>query len=1314
MRDQINFSGDHRGATINIHTGPQPRDEPPLADALALLASMPLDTVPEPGLLPAGSVLRWSSNPRFVGRRDDLCGLARALHAGHDAAIVPPAVATGWGGVGKTQLAAEFAIRYGRYFAGGVFWVNASNAATLKADIAACGGIAGLGLFTGDERLGLDEQAAQVRIAWSSPTPRLVVFDDCDDEALVDAWRPPAGGARLLLTSRRASWRPDLGVSVHQIDVFARPASLDLLRAGRPDLRRDHAALDAIAEELGDLPLALHLAARYLERYRRTGAGDPARYLETLRASELLTHASMTSGDGSPTGHDQHVARTFLVSYDRLKDDGPIDALARVALGFAAWLAPGETIERSFLEALLSMDLRDGSAINEQKVVEHGALFEDAVLRLREFGLVDELPDGDLVIHRLLGRLVRDRDRDEALRGRMERWLAQAANALNGGEDPRVIATWGGHFRYAVDAAAERGSAEAGSLLRQFSRFAYQSGEFELAVAYGGRAVSTLEQSHGLQDRLLASALNDHGMALTATGACDTAAAQLRRAIAVADAVRGDLDFGTVPLLLNLADAFQGCLDPGGALACLDRASDLIDAAIADRPPGDKMLARFRLRVAVGHSHLLLFFDPERGIDEVAEAIAWGVRSFGPEWADLRDAYRALGDLYFDTGRPEQAITAYGRALALSHRHLGRNAASTAEAASGLGRSLAATGRIADARVALEESVAIGDGFKGATLAAAAHTLAALAHVYAELRLPGAAVTAAERARSLDGRRRLGDTLFARLELVRSESLLALGRRAEARAALAEADALLLEVEMPDFLDLERARRARASLDDSVGSKPSGALADVEKVRSGADADPQAFRLLAVAAMLEAGQRIEREFLRVIWALATEDAEAPDEAVTAAFDAAVTRLAAAGVLEVDREGALRMAPPVAAAVSGLQGASGWRDATEEAVLILAHQLNATEDPRDIEPWGGHLCYVAEVAIDRGAEIGPFLLVEWGKHLYHHGSYSASLEALRRAVALIEAAYGGDDPRLPPALNVLALACRITGHLDEAAQLLYRLIAIAEAAGATAAPLYLNLGYALEDHEGAAGAFRRAVEGARRLPEAPEAIELLVRALVGLGGVLSSVDALEARRVLEEAIAVGTAHFGDAHAVLEQPLASLGQLHLRAGEHSAAEEYLERAISIRRTAFGDRSPLLGDSYLGLAHARLARGNVAGAEEALQPALTLALSTVGPLHPNVVEALDLAAQVAFEKRDARTALTVLERLIPLREQVEGHHARRLMRPYMMLGSIYEAVGRSAEARGCYHRAVAVAKRQRPIDRLIMARAQEALDRLAQADG
>jgi AAA ATPase domain len=86
--------------------------------AWKLLASMPVDgPIPEPGQAPACFRMKsFGANPLFVGRDEELRMLARHLSESRGNPVV---VVTGLAGMGKTQLAIEFAHRYGRYFAGG-------------------------------------------------------------------------------------------------------------------------------------------------------------------------------------------------------------------------------------------------------------------------------------------------------------------------------------------------------------------------------------------------------------------------------------------------------------------------------------------------------------------------------------------------------------------------------------------------------------------------------------------------------------------------------------------------------------------------------------------------------------------------------------------------------------------------------------------------------------------------------------------------------------------------------------------------------------------------------------------------------------------------------------------------------------------------------------------------------------------------------------------------------------------------------------------------------------------------------------------
>ena len=179
-----------------------------LAAAKERLARLPVETVPTPSELPEGSRMPLASNLLFVGREQDLRTLAAALraHIRVAAAGIPVAIACGPPGIGKTQLCVEFAHCYGSFFAGGVFWLNFANPASIPAEVAACGLDGSFDLRPDFATLPLDARAALVMAAWRRPMPRLLVFDNCEDPLLLDAWRPTSGGCRILMTSRRMRW----------------------------------------------------------------------------------------------------------------------------------------------------------------------------------------------------------------------------------------------------------------------------------------------------------------------------------------------------------------------------------------------------------------------------------------------------------------------------------------------------------------------------------------------------------------------------------------------------------------------------------------------------------------------------------------------------------------------------------------------------------------------------------------------------------------------------------------------------------------------------------------------------------------------------------------------------------------------------------------------------------------------------------------------------------------------------------------------------------------------------------------------------
>ena len=553
---QITLSGgyvDQIIGTLNQYTiqlPPTPRVIDPAA-AQELLDALPLDAIPPVAPLPELHRMPFARNPLFVGREADLRTLAGSLKgAGSAAAIGQAAVATGIGGIGKTNLATEFVHRYGPFFAGGVFWLSFADPAGIAGEVAACGAALDLPGFA---ELKLDAQVQRVQVAWQQPLPRLLVFDNCDDrspgqaEALIQQWKPKTGGCRVLITSRRGSWSRSLGIAALPLGVLSRPESIALLRKHRPDLAEGDPALTAIAEELGDLPLALHLAGSFLETYHDSPAfGDPADFLAELRDQRLLDHDALKGVDVTPstTNHDLHVARTFALSYDRLEVSDPIDALALRLLARAACLAPGEPIPRALLLAIREIAEDDRST---QRQAEQG------LLRLVALGLLDAEADRALRLHRLIHTFVGTSVADPEALGAVEDALIRAASQLNNTGYPGAMQPIAAHLRYVTERARERDDERAANLCGNLAYNLDKLGDYGAARPLYERALAIREQTLGPTHPDTATSLNNLAALLEAVGDYGAARPLLERALAIREQTLGPTHPQTAGSLNNLA-----------------------------------------------------------------------------------------------------------------------------------------------------------------------------------------------------------------------------------------------------------------------------------------------------------------------------------------------------------------------------------------------------------------------------------------------------------------------------------------------------------------------------------------------------------------------------------------------------------------------------------------------------------------------------------------------------------------------------------------------------------------------------------------
>jgi hypothetical protein len=305
-------------------------------------------------------------NRNFIGRCEELAALAAVLASERVVAL------TGLGGIGKTQLAVQYAHRHAAdYWL--VWWVAANDAVTLVSDFARLAERLGLS----EARLGDQPAAADAARRWLEEQAEwLLVFDNVAEPDVVVPWLPAGDTGHTLITSRYAAW----GGTAQR----TRLEPLDSEQAARLLQRRsgqhDPGAARALGERLGGLPLALEQAGAYMEA-TETPLAEYLTRLDT-RSTALLARA--------PDGEARTVAATWEDSFEHLRDGAPA---AADLLTVATFLAPGDVPRELFV---------GNSALPERLSRLSDALaFGDALAALVRYSLITPTADA-FAVHRLV------------------------------------------------------------------------------------------------------------------------------------------------------------------------------------------------------------------------------------------------------------------------------------------------------------------------------------------------------------------------------------------------------------------------------------------------------------------------------------------------------------------------------------------------------------------------------------------------------------------------------------------------------------------------------------------------------------------------------------------------------------------------------------------------------------------------------------------------------------------------------------------------------------------------------------------------
>ena len=308
----------------------------------------------------------------------------------HDLAIEgqqPRIVLTGMRGCGKSQLASDLAQRCEKQEWSFVVWINAVSRESVQSDLVELA-----------QRLPIDRSDKPTQdqlinrcldyFKSANDTGRLIVFDNVEDINHLIGLVPSGDGLRVVATTtneygwKNQSWEPI------KIGVFSREDSIECLL--RITDSKDRKAADAVAQRLGDLPLAI------------AQAGATA-YEEDFTLNEYLTcldDYSSRAGHGNneiirPIGGDSYTDGAFDALFmaanvalnklgDRLCEVGrrQLGGLALLAQSGVPtrWIVPLPDDNRRALTRLVKMSVVQQSA-DETKTITMLHRLQAQVLR---------------------------------------------------------------------------------------------------------------------------------------------------------------------------------------------------------------------------------------------------------------------------------------------------------------------------------------------------------------------------------------------------------------------------------------------------------------------------------------------------------------------------------------------------------------------------------------------------------------------------------------------------------------------------------------------------------------------------------------------------------------------------------------------------------------------------------------------------------------------------------------------------------------------------------------------------------------------
>ncbi len=651
-------------------------------------------------------------NPYFTGREEILEALHTQLGIDQAVALTRSSALHGLGGVGKTQIALEYAYRYALEYSA-IFWIGAETEEQIVSSLLRVASVLHL-----PEQADQDQQRviAAVQRWLSTHGHWLVIWDNVEDLVLLDRFLPSARSGATLLTTQS----PVLGTWAYGLDLapmkleegllfLLRRAKILVPEAGSGQLHQfaeqhsaSYASATQLVEALGGLPLALDQAGAYLEA---THCGVSA-YLDLFcsRRFDLLRSRGERAHD-----HPASVSTTFMLALASAIERYPVVGdLLRVC----ALLQPDAIPEELFRQGakMLGPDLKT--------VCSDPLEWDRLIVVACSSSLLCRYPEEQtLSLHRLVQAVLLDTMTESQLEIWNRRTLAALSAAFPNAHPTAASTSWQQSDRFlphALLCLRRVGFAEE-ALTYKVAQHLLRRGQYAEAEPLFWHVLALREQTQGPDHSHVASALNYLALLSWEQGKYAQAEPLYQRALFIYEQTQGADPLDMASTLNNLANLYwsQGKYAQAETLHQLalsiyeqtqgadplDVARALSNLASLYGEQGKYAQAEPLLQHALSISeqtlgpdhHLVAFYlnnlaecfvEQSKYVEAEAlhqRARALREQALGPDHPLVAFSLSNLASVYTAQGKYTEAEPLYRRALALREQHLGHDHPETAQ-----------------------------------------------------------------------------------------------------------------------------------------------------------------------------------------------------------------------------------------------------------------------------------------------------------------------------------------------------------------------------------------------------------------------------------------------------------------------------------------------------------------------------------------------------------------------------------------------------------------------------------------------------------